>query len=171
MIELFQNRPWVRKPDQKGAPPHPEPRGLYSEINITKSLEAMHNEAVALGLKKGVSFLCFRSFFEHAPRVAFIITGSLERDPIPGEKGDVGTNYFGIAMSKLAFMLSTDTNSGSGVRPLKDGEIAYKGGLIIITEEGSLILAGYSGGSEDQDLQIARKGMSTYIDLAERDIS
>ncbi len=127
----------------------------------------MHSEAVEIGLKKGVAFLATWPFFVTSPRVAFIVVGSLERDPIPDKEGDIGTNYFGIAMSKLAYMLSTHENSGSQTRPPKNGEVPDRGGLVVITKENSGIYVGYSGGTEDQDVQIANKGLSTLVRLAE----
>lgn len=162
------DRPWIRKPDQKWAPPHPEPRGLYSAENINEGLRAMHQEAVILGVKKGVAFLSVWPFFSVDPRVAFRVIQTLERDRDPDSEVDLGTNYFGVAMSKLAYMLSTRTNSGSGVRPVKYGEVAYKGGVMLTTEDGSGIYVGYSGGTEEQDLQIAIKGLTTFVELAEK---
>ncbi len=165
MVEI--DKSWIRKPDQKWAPPNPEPRELFSSKNINKSLEVMHAEAVEMGLDKGVAFLASWPFFVTSPRVAFTIVGSLERDPDPDEEADIGTNYFGVAMSKLAYMLSTRQDSGSQDRPIKFGEVSYRGGLRVTTEEGSGIYVGYSGGTEDQDVQIASKGLSTLIQLAE----
>lgn len=158
---------WIRKPDQQWTPPHGDPEGLYSEENITKSLKAMHTEAVEMGLTKGVAFLAVWAFFDTYPRVAFTIVYSIERDPSPDKEGDIGTNYFGIAMSKLAYMLSTYEDSGSQTRPIKNGEVSYKGGLTVTTLEGSGIFVGYSGGTEGQDVQIALKGLTTFVQLAE----
>lgn len=165
MVEI--DKPWIRKPDQQWAPSNPEPRELFSPKNINKSLEDMHAEAVEMGLDKGVAFLATWPFISTIPRVAFTVVGSLERDPDPDKEGDIGTNYFGIAMSKLAYMLSTREDSGSQARPIKFGEVSYKGGLIVTTQEGSGIYIGYSGGTEDQDVQIANKGFSTLIQLVE----
>ncbi len=160
------DRIWIRKPNQEWAPPHADPEGLYSEENISESLKTMHKEAVEMGLRRGVAFLFVWPFFDTYPRVAFTIVGSLERGPNPDKEGDLGTNYFGVAMSKLAYMLSTREDSGSQTRPIKNGEVSYKGGLILTTEEGSCIFVGYSGGTEDQDLQIALRGQDTLVQLA-----
>ena len=168
MTERYIDRPWIRKPDQNfDAPAHPDPEGLYSNENIDKSLVAMRGKSYEMGLKRGVAFLAFWPYTSPFPRVAFAVDSEIQRDPNPDKEGDIGTNYFGIAMSKLAYMLATHTNSGSEVRPVKTGEVAYKGGLIVITEEGSEIFAGYSGGTEEQDVQIALMGISTLIELSE----
>src|SRR3989344_7927568 len=144
MAENFNDRRWVGKPDNDVLPT-PEPQGLYYELNIAMSVEVMGREADALGLQKGVSFICVYPYFAQFPRIFFAVNGSLEREPDPDREGDLGTNYFAVAMSKLAYMLATRTNSGSGVRPIRNGEVDYKGGLIITTKKGSLIAAGYSG--------------------------
>ncbi|OGM82423.1 hypothetical protein A2376_03025 [Candidatus Woesebacteria bacterium RIFOXYB1_FULL_47_31] len=175
MSERFQNKDWVRKLDMPNwVPINLEPNGLSSESNISESLEAMTDQAFALGLNRGVAFICYwpgNPGDSRKPQVTFKVTGDLERDPKPDKSGDIGTNYFGIAMSKLAYMLSTETDSGSGIRPVKNGEVSYRGGLILVTQEGSRICGGYSGGTEEQDLQIASKGLSRLIELAEGETS
>jgi hypothetical protein len=167
MIEA--DKLWLRKTDQKWEPPHPDPEGLYSDIHINKSLEAMHSEAVQIGLRKGVAFVVVWPFFSATPRVAFTIVQTISRESDPDKEGDSGTNYFGIAMSKLAYMLSTREDSGSKVREIRNGEVSYRGGLTVTTQEGTSIYAGYSGGTEDQDVQIAIKGLNTIIQLAEEE--
>ena len=83
----------------------------------------------------------------------------LERIERPADRGvsDTGTNYFGVAFTKLAEMLSTAENSGWASRPTKVGETGYRGGLIFVDEEGSKCFA-FSGGTEDQDVEIAKAG-------------
>ncbi len=66
-------------------------------------------------------------------------------------------------------MLSTHEDSGSNARPLKSGEVSYKGGLAVTTEKGSGIYVGYSGGTEEQDVEIASKGLGKLIRLAEEE--
>ncbi|MBU0572237.1 hypothetical protein KKH23_01040 [Patescibacteria group bacterium] len=140
----------------------------YSNERMNRALQHMRVKAVEMGLRQGVAFICAHPFFVDMPRVAFVVVSTLERDPDPNRCGDdKGENYFGIAMSKLAFMLSTKTNSGSQSRLTKDGEVNYHGGLAFffqnIADEGG-IYVGYSGGTEHQDMQIARKGLSIMVE-------
>lgn len=169
MNERYLDRPWIRNPEMEWAQPQLDPEGLHSEDTINNSLEAMKAEATEIGLNKGVAFIVIwpSNLAYSFPRVAFRVVGSFERRPDPDKEGDLGTNYFGVAMSKLAEMLSTRKDSGSQTRPIRNGEVGYKGGITVTTEEGTGIFIGYSGGTEEQDVQIAYKGLTTLIQLAE----
>jgi len=165
MVEI--DRPWIRKPDQAWAPPNPDPEGLYLDENTNKSLETMHREALNVGLNEGVCFIAHWPFFVTAPRIAFMSVGNIVRDPDPNIDGDRGDNYFGEVMSKFAYLLARREGQEKPEAPLRRGEDFSDGVISITTEEGSGIYVGFSGGTEDQDVQIAKKGLSTLIQLAE----
>ena len=67
-------------------------------------------------------------------------------------------NYLAIACSKASEMASTLKNSGSGVRVPMVGEFGYKGG-VIKKVSGGYILAVFSGGTSDQDVEVANNGL------------
>jgi len=67
-------------------------------------------------------------------------------------------NLLGIASTKAAEMADTFKDSGSGVREIYSGELGYKGGLIKKVKSG-YVLAVFSGGSGEQDLEVAKVGL------------
>ena len=67
-------------------------------------------------------------------------------------------NLLGIASTKAAEMADTHLDSGSGVREIYSGELGYKGGAIKKVGSGYL-LAVFSGGSGEQDLEVAKIGL------------
>jgi len=95
---------------------------------------------------------------------------------IPGEATDSWTskmkvvghltnnkdNLLGIASAKAAEMAATHQDSGSGVRETYSGELGYKGGLIKKVKSGYLIAA-FSGGSSEQDLEVAKIGLDWLL--------
>ncbi len=140
------------------------------------ALEAMLEKARELGLTRGVAVVCAVSYHPNSktfPRIDFaVLDGKLQRDPRPPKNiwqrllwffcpwlKDRGTNYLGVALMKLAWMVATDTISGNTIRHLKTGEIHFPGGLILI-EDTMRIFTAFSGGTGEQDTEIARAGMS-----------
>lgn len=81
-----------------------------------------------------------------------------EADPSKGE-GDAGANYMAVAVSKLAEMLETKKASGVSGRPPRKGEFGYRGGAISLHESGATLYSAFSGGNEDQDVEIAGAGI------------
>lgn len=162
-------RGWIKESQEENQDPISSPERLLNPENINTSLNAMLREAVIeLELRKGVAFLAYWKLSDFEPTVGFRVVHTISRDPDPKREGDIGTNYFGIAMGKLAYMFAATTDSGTIIRPLRNGESQFRGGLIIQTSEGTLIATGYSGGTEDQDTQIAMKGLTTLIHEAEK---
>ena len=82
-------------------------------------------------------------------------------DDSPEKKQYPGYNFIGIAYSKAAEMADTKLNSGSKVRPAYQGEFGYQGGVIKEIQSG-YILSVFSGATSEQDLEIAKAGMSVY---------
>lgn len=90
----------------------------------------------------------------------FIVVGDKTREPdLKRGPDDTGTNYIATACSKLAEMLDTYKNSGTmeGRRP-KKGELGYKGGIVREYND-LLIFVVFSGGTPEEDLNIARLGL------------
>ncbi|HAQ20830.1 MAG TPA: hypothetical protein DCR40_16600 [Prolixibacteraceae bacterium] len=67
-------------------------------------------------------------------------------------------NLLGIAYTKASEMADTHRDSGSKIREIYNGELGYKGGLIKKVDSGYL-LAVFSGGSGEQDLEVAQIGL------------
>jgi hypothetical protein len=72
------------------------------------------------------------------------------------------SNLLGVACSKVSEMADTYQDSGSGVRPPLKGEYGYKGGVIRKVSSG-YIMAVFSGGSPDQDKEIATSGAELLV--------
>ena len=82
-----------------------------------------------------------------------VLDGNPEKSQYPGY------NFIAIAYSKASEMADTKLNSGSKVRPPYQGEFGYQGGVIKKVQAG-YILAVFSGATSEQDLEIAKTGMS-----------
>ena len=72
---------------------------------------------------------------------------------------DKGSNLLGIAYAKAAEMADTLKNSGSQTRPPMTGEFGWQGGLIEHSDSGYLIAA-FSGGKSEDDLEVSRAGLN-----------
>lgn len=94
--------------------------------------------------------------------IAFIpgdVTASwISKMKVVGNLTSGNANLLGIAYSKASEMADTHLDSGSGVRGILSGELGYKGGLIKKVKSG-YILAIFSGGSGEQDLEVAKIGL------------
>jgi hypothetical protein len=81
---------------------------------------------------------------------------------------DKGSNYLGIAFSKIAEMIRTQQPSGVVLRP-RTGELGFEGGLFSIKGEYTAY-ASFSGGTSQEDVQVALAGLNAlgflevYID-------
>ncbi|NTV47684.1 MAG: hypothetical protein HGB11_14455 [Chlorobiales bacterium] len=87
-----------------------------------------------------------------------------EADPSKGV-GDTGTNYVGVACSKMAEMLCIHADCGSQLLPAKKGELGIKGGILRpFSYRGVeyLIYLAFSRGTEDEDVQIAEAGWKRF---------
>jgi hypothetical protein len=77
---------------------------------------------------------------------------------VVGHLTDAKNNLLGIASTKASEMADTHLDSGSGMREIYSGELGYKGGLIKKVKSG-YILAVFSGGKSEQDLEVAKTGL------------
>ncbi len=165
------DKPWIIKPGEEWTLPNREPDGLYLDKNVNASLSAMRQEATKMGIHNGVAYIALCPYFASFPRIAFVVVGRLVTGPNPRTENGKGINFFGNAMSKLAYSLSTLEDSGSNPCYIKNGEVADRGNLVLKTQEGSSIHVGFSGENPEQDVIIAQKGLSTLIELAEKERS
>ena len=121
-------------------------------------LDAMEIRANELGIT-GVAAYVIRMPNDSTITAAARIVGRMERPP-EVERGDddTGTNYFAVVMAKIAEMLSTLRHSGHSGRLPKKGEVGWPGGLIHIRDNVIYCFA-FSGGSGDEDIEVAVAGM------------
>lgn len=75
------------------------------------------------------------------------------------DKNPHGSNYLGIAYTKMAEMADTLKESGSNVRPSKTGEYGWQGGAVIRGKTGYLFAA-FSGGPSEDDLKVSQSGLA-----------
>lgn len=115
-----------------------------------KSLDLIDQAAQKMSIK-GVAIVAFIP--EGEPSTSWI-----SKMRVVGHLADGKNNLLGIAYTKASEMADTHLDSGSGVRPVYSGELGYKGGLIKKVKSG-YILAIFSGGSSDQDLEVAKIGL------------
>ena len=133
------------------------------ELAQDRALEAMLKKAEEIGLDKGVAFIVVQKKGQQGHRIAYTVL-EVERDPNLDKAGDIGRNYFGTVMLKLAQMLATYENSGpSDDRPLKAGEVDYEGGIVFEPDDDHIVLIGYSGGTEEEDVDISLIGKTKLL--------
>ncbi|MGW8314445.1 MAG: hypothetical protein ACWGNV_02505 [Bacteroidales bacterium] len=82
----------------------------------------------------------------------------VSRMKVVGLLADENANFLSVAYSKAAEMAATYRNSGSADREPLHGEFGYEGGLIERVGSG-YILAVFSGGTGEEDTEIARAGL------------
>lgn len=115
-----------------------------------KSLALIEQAAQKLSIK-GVAIIAF---------IPGDVTESwISKMKVVGNLTTESANLLGIASTKAAEMADTHLDSGSGVRKILSGELGYKGGLIKKINSG-YILAVFSGGSGEQDLEVAKTGLN-----------
>ncbi len=94
--------------------------------------------------------------------IAFIpgdkTTSWISKMKVVGHLTDGKNNLLGIASAKASEMADTHLDSGIGVREIYSGELGYKGGLIKKVN-GGYILAVFSGGKSEQDLEVSKIGL------------
>lgn len=94
--------------------------------------------------------------------IAFIpgdVTKSwISKMKVVGALTDGTANFLAIANSKAAEMADTYKNSGSGIREPMLGEFGYQGGIVKKVNSG-YILAVFSGGTGEQDVEVANEGL------------
>ena len=135
-----------------------EPREVLEDFALT----AMKRKAEELGVK-GVANVLIIEDGQTDIRPVFRPCGRIERDPDPSrdkpDQKDTGTNYLSVVWTKNAEVISTlQPESGKGIREPKFGEFGLRGCLRTRTMT-AYIQTSFSGGTEDQDTEIALAGM------------
>jgi hypothetical protein len=117
--------------------------------NADQSLALIEQAAQKISIK-GVAIVAFIPGDATASWISKMkVVGNLTHDK---------ANLLAIASTKAAEMADTHLDSGSGVREIYSGELGYKGGLIKKVSSG-YILTVFSGGSGEQDLEVAKVGL------------
>lgn len=141
---------------------------MVQDKRLEAGLKAMENLVKEMGLKHGVGCIIVKPLAGR-PYAEFLFLDAIVRAPDPdthGEK-DTGTNYFGVAMSKAAFSLSSGMDSGAKQPLLKLGEVEYRGCIILPeASSGSIVYFTFSGGTEDQDVEIDNAGLQAFVQAA-----
>ncbi|MCK4827487.1 hypothetical protein KA005_67785 [bacterium] len=128
------------------------------------ALDAMLQKAMRLGLTKGVAVIALEAHGLASPElIEWMDLNVFERSPDPDKSQDKGSNYLGIALEKYAKMRSTRCPSGPIPRPARVGENDWLGGIVVTLEDGRIYL-GYSGGTEEQDVEIALAGREAILE-------
>lgn len=118
-----------------------------------KSLALIEEAAQKLSIK-GVAIVAF---------IPGNVTNSwISKMKVVGNLTIESANLLGIAYTKASEMADTHLDSGSGIRKILSGELGYKGGLIKKVSSG-YILAVFSGGSSEQDLEVAKIGLEWLL--------
>lgn len=142
---------------------------LAGQYYVHCTLLTMNKKAKEIGVKRGVSAVMVTQSLYAFGEVDFLaVDGKIERRSRGA--GDPGTNYFGIVMAKLAVMMSTFANSGTFVNSIKRGEVPYRGGLYKKVGIYHVFIA-FSGGTEDQDVEIAQAGVDYHLKGVEKLLS
>jgi len=150
---------------------------IYTASQAQNNLSKVNDDRV----KKGASKKGEKIFFKQADQCLTLIEAAAQKISIkgvavvaymPGEITEtwiskmkvVGNltsgkaNLLGIANTKASEMADTHLDSGSKIREIYNGELGYQGGLIKKVKSG-YILAVFSGGSGEQDLEVAKIGL------------
>lgn len=115
-----------------------------------KCLAIIEEEAQKLPIK-GVALIAF---------IPGESTGSwISKMKVVGALTSEKSNFLGVASSKAAEMADLLQDSGSGIREPKKGEYGYKGGVIKKVKYG-YVLAVFSGGTSEQDAEVAKLGLN-----------
>jgi len=119
------------------------------------ALAAMRNRAEELGIGGVAVVAYFEGDKIQSWSSKMAVIGRMRDEP---SQTDKGANLLGIAYAKASEMADTLKDSGSHVRPPMTGEFGWTGGVIVRGEHGYLIAA-FSGGKSDDDVQVSRTGV------------
>lgn len=130
-----------------------------NKVKDEKSFVKYSDEAMAIMVKKAEELSV-----KGAAIIGFIpgeITESwITKMRVVGSFTNAKSNLLGIAYSKASDMAATLQNSGTDkTRTVLQGEFGWQGGLIKKIKTG-YVIAVFSGGKTEQDLQIAQEGLN-----------
>lgn len=127
--------------------------------------DAMGKKADALlPIKQGAAVIALCKTGSQRFRSSVWVNESFERLPDLIGRGpdDLGSDYLAIVWIKIAEMMSTYRDSGDLNRPLRKGELGFRGGIIIQFLDGFVYIA-YSGGTPDEDVAISMAGVEALL--------
>jgi len=130
-----------------------------NKVKDEKSFVKYSDEAMAIMVKKAEELSV-----KGAAIIGFIPGEKTEswitKMRVVGSFTNAKSNLLGIAYSKASDMAATLQNSGTDkTRTILQGEFGWQGGLIKKIKTG-YIIAVFSGGKTEQDLQIAQEGLN-----------
>lgn len=118
-----------------------------------EALQIMEKSALEINVK-GVALIAYIPGDKTESWVSkMLVVGNLTNEK---------ANFLAIASSKAAEMAETLVNSGSKIRPPKNGELGYIGGIIKKIDSG-YIVAAFSGATGQQDAVISTNGVDWLI--------
>jgi len=131
--------------------------------NFDAMISAMEQHAKKLGVKGVIVVASMDSAgFSWMSRMKAVGANKVLADD-PKKSEYPGWNFIGIAYSKAAEMADTRLNSGSNVRQPYQGEYGFQGGVIKQAKSGYVLVV-FSGGTSEQDLEIANVGIGAFQD-------
>ncbi|MGB2593236.1 MAG: ThuA domain-containing protein [Candidatus Acidiferrum sp.] len=136
-----------------GHPPAAGPAASFDHL-ADSALEAMRKRAGELGIGGVAVVAYFEGDKIQSWRSKMAVVGRMKDEPTADAKG---ANLLGIAYAKAAEMADTLKDSGSNVRPPMTGEFGWTGGVIVRGKNG-YIIAAFSGGRSEEDVQVSRTG-------------
>lgn len=135
-------------------PPAPSQGAIFDYL-ADSALAAMKKRAEELGIGGVAVVAYFDGDQIKSWRSKLVVVGRMKDEPTADNKG---ANLIGIAYAKAAEMADTLKNSGSNVRPPMVGEFGWTGGVIERGKNG-YIIAAFSGGKSEQDVQVSHAGV------------
>ena len=121
---------------------------------INNTLNKMQQHAVSLGVQGAAVAGYLEDGNTLNWHVDLCIVGAMKT--VNGE--GKGFNFVGVAFQKACEAMDTHQNSGSKVRPTLSGECGWPGS-VIAEANGGFVLTAFSGGTSEQDVEIAAKGL------------
>lgn len=130
---------------------------------VFDALEKMIEQANAIGVTVGVAQITIIHNIEPLKQFTLTATNTkgrtLKRENVPGK---ANVNYAAVVAAKIAQMRRTDKSSGADDGFI--GEVPYKGGIRGVSHNGNFtVYVAYSGGTEDEDVMIAKPGLVGVI--------
>ena len=136
--------------------------GFISETSptITKTLKIMQEKASSIDVDVGVAMITVSHVGITDYKLTLSLINNTEvRVNVP-QKTDV--NFTGVVSAKISQMQRTLKSSGNDDGFI--GEVPYKGGMFF-RKSGYDVFVAYSGGTEDEDVEITKHGIEVMNDF------
>lgn len=150
------SQPAGSRDDIRPVDPPPQQSSKNFDALADAALAAMQKRAAELK-SGGVAVV---AYFEgpgiHSWTSKMVVVDRMKDAP---SAGNPGANLLAIAYAKAAEMADTLQDSGSATRPPLTGEFGWQGGVIAPARNG-YVIAAFSGGKSEDDVQISRSGLA-----------